>query len=238
MPSRNCFSVGSRIFGTSLAVTRKKKGFFITLEGGEGAGKSTQIELLRKRLETDGHSVVSTREPGGTPGAEAIRHVILSGAAEGMGPEYEADLFAAARLDHVENLIAPALKSGKVVICDRFIDSTRVYQGVTGDVDIAYLHALEQLVCDAAWPDLTLILDLDPETGMKRAGERRKPDSKPDRFEKENLDIQLHRRDGFLDIAKSEPDRCVVIDASQSPEEVHESIWKTVSSRLKGRGRK
>ena len=133
--------------------------------------------MLEKRLKSVGCEVISTREPGGTPGAEAIRHVILSGAVENLGPEYEADLFAAARLDHVENLIVPGLQSGKVVICDRFIDSTRVYQGITGKVDIEYLHALEKLVCDGAWPDLTLILDIDPEVGMKRATERRSPDA-------------------------------------------------------------
>ncbi|MEM7069664.1 MAG: dTMP kinase [Pseudomonadota bacterium] len=208
------------------------KGIFITLEGGEGAGKSTQIELLRSRLDAAGFEVVCTREPGGTPGAEAIRHVILSGSVEELGPQFEAEMFAAARLDHVENLIAPSLDSGKVVICDRYIDSTRVYQGITGNVEMSYLKALEQLVCEAAWPDLTLILDLDPELGMKRASDRRAEDGTPDRFEKEDLDIQNQRREGFLEIAKQEPERCVIIDASRSVDDVHNLIWQAVSSKL------
>ncbi len=215
-----------------MPVSRKKTGFFITLEGGEGAGKSTQIELLKNRLESEGHTVLCTREPGGTPGAEALRHVILSGAVESLGPEYEADMFAAARLDHVENLIAPSLQEGKVVICDRFIDSTRVYQGVTGSVDMAYLRALELLVCGIAQPDLTIILDIDPETGMKRAQSRRETEAEPDRFEKEDIAVQTKRREGFLEIARAEPKRCVVVDASGEAAAIHEAVWQVVSQRL------
>ncbi|MEM9332843.1 MAG: dTMP kinase [Pseudomonadota bacterium] len=206
-----------------------KKGLFVTLEGGEGAGKSTQIDMLKQKLEEAGFEVVSTREPGGTQGAEIIRDVILSGAAEAYGPEYEASLFAAARLDHVENLISPSLTAGKIVLCDRFIDSTRVYQGITGRVDMDYLHALEKVVCGMCMPDKTIVLDLEPEEGMKRATTRRSSDVSPDRFEKEKLEIQVKRREAFLSIAKQEPDRCMVVDASGSPDEVHANIWDGLS---------
>ena len=201
-----------------------------------GAGKSTQIALLKTRLEDEGYSIVATREPGGTPGAEAVRHVILSGAVEELGPEYEASLFAAARLDHIENLVLPNLKAGNIVLCDRFIDSTRVYQGMTGSADMEYLYALEHLVSGDAWPDLTLILDIDPEEGMKRASERRVSEVDPDRFEKEDTEIQRKRREAFLKIAEDEPERCVVIDASGSPETVHEQIWEAVSGKLGQQG--
>ena len=201
----------------------------MTLEGGEGAGKSTQISMLKLKLEEMGLDVVSTREPGGTRGAEIIRDVILSGAAEAFGPEYEASLFAAARLDHVENLISPSLAAGKVVLCDRFIDSTRVYQGITGRVDMEYLYALEKVVCGGCLPDKTIILDLEPEEGMKRAASRRSAQTSPDRFEKEKLEIQIKRREAFLSIAKDEPNRCVVVDASGEPDDVHDKIFDVLS---------
>lgn len=215
-----------------MAAESKTSGIFITLEGGEGAGKSTQIDLLKAKLEQSGHKVVTTREPGGTPGAEAIRELILSGSVEDLGPEYEASLFAAARLDHIENVIVPNLKNGAIVICDRFADSTKVYQGYTGNVDLNYLDNLEKLVCEEAWPDITLILDLDPEEGMKRAGKRRDALETPDRFEKEDLTMQIKRREAFLKIAELNPKRCKVVDASGSVEEVHEQIWQAVSSVL------
>ncbi|MEM7214757.1 MAG: dTMP kinase [Pseudomonadota bacterium] len=207
----------------------RSKGLFLTLEGGEGSGKSTQIALLKERLEQDGYSVTATREPGGTPGAEAIRNVILSGEAEELGPEFEASLFAAARIDHVQNLILPNLLDGKIVLCDRFIDSTRVYQGVTGDVEMKTLYAMEKLIENSAWPDKTLILDIDPEVGMARAAERRNKNAIPDRFEKEGLDVQVARRNAFLDIANNEPERCSVIDASGSASQVHRNIWEAVA---------
>ena len=138
-------------------------GFFITFEGGEGAGKSTQIRLLADTLRERGYEVLVTREPGGSPGAEAVRHVLLSGAAESFGPEMEALLFAAARADHVEQVIRPAVERGLTVLCDRFLDSTRVYQGVTGNLDPTFIAAVERVAINAMMPDLTIVLDLSPE---------------------------------------------------------------------------
>ena len=212
------------------------RGLFITLEGGEGAGKTSQINLLKEKLNKLDYSVLVTREPGGTIGAEAIRHVILSGAAEEMGAEMEALLFCAARSDHVENVIRPALEDGKIVISDRFFDSTRVYQGASGKVDLEFLKGLEKIACENAWPDLTLILDLDPEEGMKRANARREKGAVPDRFEKETLAEQQLRRDAFQEIARQEPERCELVDASGSEDEVATRIWKAVQSRLESKG--
>ncbi len=209
-----------------------KRGVFITLEGGEGAGKSTQIRRLDEKLQSLGFDTLLTREPGGTPGAEAIRHVILSGFAEQFGADVEAMLFSAARSDHVTHVIKPALEAGKLVICDRFFDSTRVYQGASGKVDMAFLKSLEKIACEDAWPDLTLILDLDPEEGMRRAGTRREEGAEPDRFEKENMENQKIRRDAFRKIVEDEPERCVLVDANGSEEEVAQRIWEAVEPRL------
>lgn len=224
--------------GRSGAASRR--GLFITLEGGEGAGKSSQIELLRKKLTDEGHDVVVTREPGGTRGAEIIRHVLLSGAAEKLGSEAEAMLFSAARSDHVEEVIRPALEKGKTVLCDRFIDSTRVYQGGEGKVDMDYLYQLEELVCENVWPDMTLILDIDPEIGMKRANSRRTGKEKPDRFEKQQMDDHVRRREAFLEIARREPERCVIIDAKGTQKQVAGRIWRALNPLVgkRGRGRK
>lgn len=210
----------------------KQPGFFITLEGGEGAGKSSQIKRLENHLKRAGYNVVTTREPGGTRGAEIMRHVLLSGAAEAFGPHMEALLFSAARGDHVDQLIRPALETGAVVISDRFIDSTRVYQGISGNVELGFLKELEKVVCVGAWPDLTLLLDLDPAEGMKRADNRRETNAKPDRFEKEALKQQRLRRKGFLQLAKEEPDRIKVIDASGTESEVAKRIRDMVKLHL------
>src|SRR6202047_191648 len=158
------------------------RGKFITFEGGEGTGKSTQAGLLANKLESLGLSVLLTREPGGSPGAEIIRHVLLSGAAKPFGPEVEAMLFAAARDDHVQCTILPALESGKWVICDRFADSTRVYQGILGRVDLRLIKGLERVSIGGLAPDLTIILDVPVEVGLERTKLRR-GDSTPDRFE-------------------------------------------------------
>ena len=214
-----------------------KRGVFITLEGGEGAGKSTQIRRLDEKLQSLGIDTLLTREPGGTPGAEAIRHVILSGFAEQFGADVEAMLFSAARSDHVTHVIKPALEGGKLVICDRFFDSTRVYQGASGKVDMAFLKSLEKIACEDAWPDLTLILDLDPEEGMRRAGTRREEGVEPDRFEKENMDNQKLRRDAFRKIVEDEPERCVLIDANGSEEKVAQRIWEAVEPKISVSGR-
>lgn len=215
-----------------MAKKTTKRGLFITFEGGEGAGKSSQIKRLEEKLSKAKHNFIVTREPGGTAGAEAIRHVLLSGHAEQYGPETEAMLFAAARSDHVAQVIEPALKNGKVVICDRFIDSTRVYQGATGKVDMNFLHALEHIACDDTLPNLTFILDLDPKEGMKRANARREKSDKPDRFEKEDIKAQKQRHSAYLKIAKEEPDRCKVINASGSEAQVAARIWRVVKSAL------
>lgn len=204
------------------------RGFFITFEGGEGAGKSTQIEQLAASLREAGRDVIVTREPGGSAGAEAVRHVLLSGAAEPFGAAMEAVLFAAARSDHVEQVIRPAIARGAVVLCDRFLDSSRVYQGVTGNLDADFMANLERVTVNGMKPDLTLILDIDPEEGLRRATARRGDDT-PDRFEKETLSIHRRRRKAFLEIAKAEPQRCVVIDADADPEKVAATILRTVS---------
>src|SRR3954470_11571998 len=148
-------------------------GKFITFEGGEGAGKSTQANALAKRLESLGLRAVVSREPGGSAGAEAIRHVLLSGAAKPLGPHAEAILFAAARADHLRQTIKPALDSGAWVISDRFADSTRIYQGVLGNVDARLIARLEKLTVGELGPDLTIILDITPEIGLTRASKRR-----------------------------------------------------------------
>lgn len=214
---------------------RLAKGVFITFEGGEGAGKSTQIGLLAKKLRAKKYDVVVTREPGGSPGAEAIRHVILSGAAEPLGPEMEALLFAAARSDHVEQLIRPALARGAIVLCDRFMDSSRVYQGVTGGLDASFMGALERVAIHGAVPDLTLILDIDPAEGLARATARRGVEAVADRFEKETLAIHKQRREAFLAIADAEPERCVVIDAAAAPEAVEDEVTAAVFAALERR---
>jgi dTMP kinase len=211
------------------------KGFFITFEGGEGAGKSTQIERLAAKLRAKKYAILVTREPGGSPGAEAVRHVLLSGAAEPFGPKMEALLFAAARSDHVEQVIRPAIERGVIVLCDRFIDSSRVYQGVTGGLDPAFMEVVEQVSINGMVPDMTLILDIDPAEGLKRAAVRRSPNDVPDRFEKETVSIHQQRREAFLAIAASEPERCVVIDASKSPGEVEDAITAAVFGGLEAR---
>lgn len=211
------------------------RGTFITFEGGEGAGKSTQIVQLAESLRKEGRTVLVTREPGGSPGAEAIRHVLLSGAAEPFGPAMEAILFAAARSDHVEQVIRPAVERGEVVLCDRFMDSSRVYQGITGNLPTEFMESLEAVTVNSMTPDLTIILDVDPEEGLRRATARR-GDETADRYEKETLDVHRRRRKAFLDIAKAEPHRCVVVDATQSPKKVTRQIASIVSERIKQTG--
>ncbi|KQZ99766.1 thymidylate kinase [Mesorhizobium sp. Root157] len=207
-------------------------GFFITFEGGEGAGKSTQIERLAAKLRAKKYDILVTREPGGSPGAEAVRHVLLSGAAEPFGPKMEALLFAAARSDHVEQVIRPAIERGSIVLCDRFIDSSRVYQGVTGGLDPAFMEVVERVSINGMVPDMTLILDIDPAEGLKRAAVRRSPNDVPDRFEKETVAVHQQRREAFLAIAAAEPGRCIVIDASKPPSEVEDAITAAVFSGL------
>ncbi len=207
------------------------RGRFITLEGGEGAGKSVQAKRLEEKLMTLGLEVVRTREPGGSPHAEQLREAILSGFAAQFGPDGEALLFAAARIDHLDKTILPALERGAWVVCDRFADSTRAYQGVAGDLAPGFVARLEEVVVGPNRPDLTVILDIPAEAGRERAEARRGTGS-ADRFEAEGLEFHETLRRAFLDIAAAEPERCVVVDALKSEEEVAEAIWSVVEERL------
>lgn len=209
----------------------RRRGRFLTFEGGEGAGKSSRVKELAEALRRRGIEVVVTREPGGSVGAEAVRHALLSGAAEAFGPLAEAILFAAARADHVDQTIRPALERGAWVISDRFADSTRVYQGASGDVPAAQVAALEEIAIDDVRPDLTILLDVPVEIGLARAAARR-GDDVADRFEKEGAEIHERRRRAFLALARGEPKRFVVVDASQDPATVAEAVWYGVCSRL------
>jgi dTMP kinase len=207
------------------------RGRFITFEGGEGAGKSTQASLLVRRLKELALTVVLTREPGGSAGAEVIRYVLLSGAAKPLGAEIETVLFAAARDDHVRTMIIPALERSKWVVCDRFIDSTRVYQGTLGNVDPRIIRSLERVTIADAMPDLTFILDLPAEIGLERAASRR-GERHADRFEEETLAFHRKLRDAYRDVAAQEPGRCVLIDAQRPQSAVADEIWAIVSDRL------
>ncbi len=209
------------------------RGHFITFEGGEGAGKSTQIRRLAETLRGFGIHVVTTREPGGSPGAEAIRHVLLSGAAQALGPQAEAMLFAAARADHVAETIEPALAGGSWVLCDRFTDSTRVYQGENG-VDETLLDELETVAVGTLHPDMTIVIDVPAELGLARIQGRDEDagGSHADRFERDALAVHQARRQRFLEIANAEPDRCVVVDGQKGPDVVEKRIRKLVSDRL------
>lgn len=207
----------------------------MTFEGGEGAGKSTQIRLLADALRRRGHEVLVTREPGGSPGAEAVRHVLLSGAAEEFGTRMEAILFAAARADHVEEVIRPALARGMIVLCDRFMDSSRVYQGVTGNLDADFIEALVRVAINGTVPDRTVILDIPAEIGLGRArGRGEGQATAPDRFEREKTETHEKRREAFLDIAAAEPERCAVIDALQAQEDIAAQILDCVEPLLEG----
>lgn len=203
-------------------------GKFITFEGGEGAGKSTQIQRLSSALEKTGLNVTVTREPGGSPGAEAIRRMLLDPAAE-WEPPAEALLHFAARADHFTTRIAPALRDGYWVLCDRFADSTRAYQGYGLGLDMAAIEALYDIALDGFVPDLTIILDIPVETGVARMIER---GGDPDRYEKMDTAFHERLRQGFLEIAGKEPDRCAVIDADTDIDSVTARIFDCIESRL------
>jgi dTMP kinase len=210
-------------------------GRFITFEGGEGVGKSTQVKRLVAALGEQSIVAVRTREPGGTPKAEAIRAFILQGRSEAWGPGAEAVLFAAARYDHVSQLIAPNLDAGRWVISDRFSDSTRAYQGLTGGVDVRLIDALEVLALNGHKPDLTIVLDMDPEAAFRRVIEREREASLAetgDRFEKEDLEWHKRLRDAFLAIARNNADRCVIIPANQAEEALAQEIWDVMTRRF------
>ncbi|MGB2730770.1 MAG: dTMP kinase [Methylovirgula sp.] len=207
---------------------------FITLEGGEGVGKSTQVLRLAERLRQSGIDAIETREPGGSPGAEMLRDLLLSGRTKDLGAKGEAILFAAARIDHIDHKIAPALAAGIWVISDRFADSTRAYQGTLGGLDAGFLRALERVTLGELRPDLTLILDLPAEVGLKRAAARRGPGVASDRFEAESIAFHDALRKAYREIAAAEPQRCVIVDATRSEDEVAQAIWDAVSYRLLG----
>lgn len=207
------------------------RGAFITLEGIEGAGKSTQVDHMVHKFSRADTDVIATREPGGSPRAEILRNILLSGTIRPLGPVAEAILFAAARIDHIDTTIEPALVSGTFVVCDRFADSTRAYQGASGELDTRFLNTLEQVTLRHVRPDLTLILDLPAELGLARA-ERRRASNRADRFEAESLRFHRTVRDRFLAIAVENPDRCVVIDATNSEATVARAIWETISGRF------
>lgn len=201
------------------------KGLFITLEGGEGGGKSTQSRKLRERYEGLGREVVLTREPGGTPEAEKIRTLLVDRAGGDWSPVAECLLFFAARAMHVRDCIAPALAAGKVVICDRFTDSTRAYQGYAGDMDKTVIEQIKQAAIGPLEPDVTFILDLPAEVGLSRSGRRNaKSGGTEDRFENKELAFHEALRQGFLDIAAKNPARCRVIDATQPIDAVFDAI--------------
>ncbi|MGB7713600.1 MAG: dTMP kinase, partial [Pseudolabrys sp.] len=187
------------------------RGHFITFEGGEGSGKSTHAAALAQRLKSLDLEVVLTREPGGSTGAEIIRHILLSGIAKPLGAETEAILFAAARDDHVRSTILPALDAGHWVICDRFIDSTRVYQGILGNVDQRLIRSLERVTVGPAVPELTFILDVPAQVGLARAKSRRGQDA-ADRFEAESMEFHEKLRQAYRALAGEELARCVLID--------------------------
>ncbi len=204
---------------------------FITFEGGEGVGKSTQVARLLANLDRARIDAIRTREPGGTERAEAIRKFILEGRSEDWGAGAEAVLFAAARLDHVTDLIAPNLSHGRWVVSDRFHDSTRAYQGLTGGVDDKLIGALEELAIDGHAPDLTIILDMDPAVAFERVAARNGNDD-ADRFEKQDIEWHRRLRAAFLAIAEREPKRCVVIPANQDAEALEQEIWDTMTRRF------
>lgn len=205
------------------------EGRFITFEGGEGAGKSTQLKRLAARLADAGRGVVATREPGGSPGAESIRDLVLQGAADRWSPVTETLLMYAARRDHIERVIRPGLARGAWVLCDRFADSTRAYQGAAGGVATALIAALESYILEDTRPDLTLIFDLPVDVGLQRAHERAGSEM---RFESKGVAFHERLREGFLMIAKAEPERCAVIDAVGSLDVVEARVWAAVGERL------
>jgi dTMP kinase len=204
-------------------------GRLITFEGGEGAGKSTQVSILVERLRNAGRQAIATREPGGSPVAEDIRETLLSGKVKQFGPFAEALLFSIARADHIDTVIGDALARGQWVVCDRFLDSTRAYQGATGGVPAPVISALERLTLHGIMPNLTIVLDIPVEEGLARMARRR---GAPDRFESQDISQHERIRKAFLNIAEEEPGRCVVIDARKPEALVAEDVWEAVAERL------
>ncbi len=212
-----------------MSADRPQKGRFITFEGGEGAGKSTQIRLLSEAIGKAGHTVLQTREPGGSPGAEEIRSLLVTGEGDRWTGMTEVLLHFAARADHLERVILPALENGTWVLCDRFVDSSVAYQGVAQGLGKDVLQDLTQLVVADTMPDLTLILDLPVEEGLARADSRGDGE---DRYEKMGQAFHQTLRQAFLDIAQGAPDRCKVVDAANEIDTVHQAIWRETARRF------
>lgn len=206
-------------------------GLFITFEGIDGSGKSTQARLLAETLKAEGHEVIATREPGGSPGAEEIRTLVLEGDPDRWSAETEILLFTAARRDHLERVIDPAISAGQIVVCDRFADSTRMYQGMRAPGLRATVDQLHALMIGRE-PDLTFIIDMDPARGLARAKGRQGTE---ERFEDFGQELQVQMREGFLELAKSQPDRCVVIDGDRAPEAVAKDVAQVARDRIAAR---
>ena len=205
------------------------RGIFITLEGGEGTGKSTQTRRLVERLRAEGRGVVQTREPGGSAGAEAIRNLVVAGDAERWSARTETLLMYAARSDHLERTIRPALEAGDWVVCDRFADSSRAYQGAGGGVAPTFIELLDAGIVADDQPDLTLVFDLPVEVGLERAFGRGLFET---RFESKGLAFHGRLREGFLAIAREHPERCVLIDADGDEDMVAARVWAAVQARM------
>ena len=206
------------------------RGLFITFEGGEGSGKTTQIQVLVGRIKNlTSEPFIVTREPGGVPTAELIRDLLVNGDAETWCPTTEGLLMSAARHEHVEQIIRPALAQNKLVISDRFVDSTIVYQGIVGGVSADDIAAISRIACGDIYPDVTIILDIDSQIGLERAKSRL---SGEDRFEAKGLAYHEKVRAGFLEIAAKAPSRCVVINAERTPDEIAIDIWRVVCPHL------
>lgn len=206
-------------------------GLFISFEGGEGGGKSTQIRLLSERLQAEGRTILQTREPGGTPLGEAVRNLLQHDkAGEGMHSLAELMLFAASRTQHVHQKIRPAIERGEIVLCDRFMDSTTAYQGAARKLDPEIVSTINQIAVDSVRPDMTILIDLDPQVGMSRV--RARSNGKLDRMEQEAIEFFEAVRAGYLKLAAAEPERFLVLDGSETIESLQAQIWEAVSGQL------
>jgi dTMP kinase len=207
------------------------RGFLISFEGSEGSGKSTQISRIADRFEDAGYEVVVTREPGGTPIGEEIRHILMHGSdGDKMMPETELLLFAASRAQLVREVILPAVEDGKIVLCDRFMDSTTVYQGVARNIQSEPVHMINTFAVGHMTPDVTVVIDLDAEVGLERV--RHRANDLPDRMEQENIQFYQKVRNGYLMLAKAMPERFIVVDGECSREELEQNIWKELRQRV------
>lgn len=204
---------------------------FVTFEGGEGSGKSTAIKSLVDKLKSEGYDILLTREPGGTPISEQIREVILNKKNTEMDPVTEALLYAASRRQHVEEKVRPALKEGKVVLCDRFLDSSLAYQGGARGLGIDKVLEINKYAIDGLWPDVTIFFDLKPEIGLARINAN--SGREVNRLDVEKMEFHQKVRDSFLELAKRYPERYVIIDASKTPSEVMEEAYEAIKAKIK-----